>query len=111
MSRRRLKDLRRQLNAMRNGYEILHGATLVQDDSSLSTPQWKSMLRSFDHLVLGFATAVVGRSFDVIRFFDFVTWLGHDFSSNSVFQTSNKVTNPGGDSKGLTGRFCQLSVG
>lgn len=34
-------------------------------------------LRSLDLLVLGFPTAVIGRSFSMICFFDFVTWLGH----------------------------------
>ena len=36
-----------------------------------------SGLRSLDSLFLGFATAVVGRSFAVIGFFDFMSWLGH----------------------------------
>ena len=53
-------------------------------------------LWSFDLLVLGFAAAVVGRSFAVICFFNFVTWLGHGSTFISVFLTSNKVNNPVG---------------
>ena len=51
-------------------------------------------LRSFDLLVLDFATAVVGRSFAVVCFFDFVTWLGHDIFLNFTVKTNHKTTNP-----------------
>jgi len=45
------------------------------------TIKQKLNLWSLDLLVLGFASSVVGRSFAVIRFFYFVTWLGHFDSS------------------------------
>ncbi len=40
--------------------------------------QAREFLRSLDLFVLGFSATVVGWSFSVICFFDFVTWLGHD---------------------------------
>ena len=64
-------------------------------------------LRSLDSLFLGFATAVVGWSFAMIGFFDFMSWLCHGsfpgwivvsdvvFGDCSVFEQGNR--NNGGN--------------
>ena len=53
-------------------------------------------LRGLDFLVLGFATAVVGWSFAVICFLDFVTWLGHCFFLNSTVKNELQDYQPFG---------------
>ena len=71
-------------------------AVLIDSDFSLNANDGspENRLRSLDLFILGFATAVVGRSFAVICFFNFVTWLGHYVFLNFTDKTNHKITNP-----------------
>jgi uncharacterized iron-regulated membrane protein len=51
----------------------------------------KSILWSFDLLVLGFSTPVVGRSLAVVGFLDFVTWLCHGYSKKKLLNLEKRA--------------------